>query len=170
MASFQSTTRAFCRTFAVIAAFALLGCASPRTVVPQQSMASDLRSTIGLPTDIRFDANGDELWEYAKGPSGTETYLVRVGRDGKVKDVTQLLTTARFDRIVPGKTTKAEVRDLLGRPSDIEYLKSGLVWEWRVLVQPAKGFFNVRFDDNNIVRDKIVLMDWFIEGGSGSPR
>lgn len=138
---------------------ALSGCASPGSVIPQQSTASDVRTRVGLPTDIRFDANGDELWEYARGPAGMETFLIRIGKDGRVKDVTQLLTADRFGRIVPGKTTKAEVRDLLGRPSDLHYLHSGLAWDWRVRVGPQDGHYAVRFDGNDVVREKMVLTD-----------
>lgn len=146
-------------SLSLAAALFLSGCASPGSVVPRQSTASDVRDRVGLPTDIRFDANGDELWEYARGPAGMETYLIRIGKDGRVREVSQLLSSERFDRILPGKTTKAEVRALLGRPSDLRYLQSGLAWDWRVRVGPQDGHYAVRFDGNDIVREKMVLTD-----------
>jgi len=158
MATYPASKVAWC-SLASAAALVLFGCASPGSVVPQQSTASNVRDRVGLPTDIRFDANGDELWEYARGPAGMETYLIHIGKDGRVREVTQLLSSDRFDRILPGKTTKAEVRDLLGRPSDLRYLQSGLAWDWRVRVGPQNGHYAVRFDDNGVVREKMVLTD-----------
>ena len=165
MASFVPGMRVTLLGMGLLMAAALVGCASPRALVPDQSTAADVRNRIGRPTDIRFAANGDELWEYATGPSGTETYLVRIAKDGKVLKVTQLLTEERFRRIVEGKTTKAEVRDLLGQPADESYLPSGLVWEWRAHLGPQDGILAVRFDKNDIVSEKMVLMDMLIDGG-----
>jgi hypothetical protein len=155
------------RSLCAVAAIALFGCAAPGTVVPQQSALSEVRDRVGYPTDIRFDANGDELWEYARGPAGAETYLIRAGKDGRVKEVTQLLTVQRFAEVQVGKTTKAQVRDFLGRPSDLRYLRSGLVWEWRVRLDPDWGHLAVRFDDNGIVREKMVLTDPQTDDGKG---
>ena len=98
-------------------ATALAGCASPLSFSPGTSIV-EVRAKSGTPTDIRFDRNDDELWEYATGPAGYETYLVRFSIDGKVKDVAQLLTDDQLEKIVPGKMNKADVRNLLGRPTD----------------------------------------------------
>ena len=153
---------------AAAAAAVLFGCAAPGSIAPNTTL-SDVRARVGYPTDIRFDANGDELWEYARGPEGTETYLVRAGKDGRVKGVTQLLTPERLIQGVEvGKTTKAQVRDLLGRPSDLRYLRSGLMWEWRAALGPELGHLAVRFDDNGVVAEKMVLTDPKTDDGRGS--
>lgn len=159
MMQYRTIAAQAARLLLVVCAAGLAGCAAPGSIVPKQSSASSVRDRVGLPTDIRFDRNGNELWEYATGPSGAETYLVRIGRDGHVQEVTQLLTQERFDRIQPGTTTKAEVRDLLGRPSDLRYLYSGLAWDWRVRLGPEWGHYAVRFDEAGIVREKMVLTD-----------
>ena len=138
----------------------LLGaCAGPRGIVPAQSTLPGVRASLGSPTDIRFDRNGDELWEYARGPMGTETYLIRAGKDGRVKSVTQLLTEAQFAKIVPGQMNKADVRHLLGRPSDQAFLYNGTSWTWRVDLRPQTGHFVVHFDSNDVVLDKIIIFD-----------
>jgi hypothetical protein len=152
---------------AAAAAVIFFGCAAPGSVAPQQATMSQVRDRVGLPTDIRFDANGEELWEYAQGPSGTDTHLIRMGKDGRVKSVTQLLTVERFGDVQVGKTTKAQIRDWLGRPSDLRYLGSGLVWEWRVKLSPELGHLAVRFDDAGIVREKMVLTDPQTDDGKG---
>jgi len=139
---------------------ALAGCVGPRAMVPGQSTIVEMRAKVGTPTDIRFDRNGDELWEYATGPMGYETYLVRIGTDGKVKEVTQILTEDQMMKLVPGTMTKADARNLLGRPSDQTFTASGTVWSWRFLkfgMQP--GYLTVRFNPDNTVMDRIVILD-----------
>lgn len=136
------------------------GCANPRSLVPGQSTEADVRARAGTPTDTRVDRNGDKLWEYATGPEGLETYLVRIGADGKVKEVTQVLTEDQLDKVVPGRMTKADVRSLLGRPSDETNYRTGLTWSWRFRrsgVQP--GYMVVTFNPDDTVKDKIVIID-----------
>ncbi len=154
--------------FPLILAGLLAGCAGPRGIVPAQSTLTDVRASVGSPTDIRFDQNGDELWEYARGPMGTETYLIRAGKDGRVKSVTQLLTEEQFAKIMPNQATKADARHLLGRPSDEAFLYNGTSWTWRVKVGPQEGHFVVRFDPNDVVLDKIILIE--VGDGDNSDR
>lgn len=137
----------------------LAGCAGLRGIVPQQSSMVEVRAGAGIPTDIRFDRNGDELWEYATGPQGTETYLVRFGNDGKVREVAQLLTQEQLMKVVPGTMTKADVRHLLGRPSDESFYRSGTVWSWRFRDGTQPGNLAVSFNSDNTVKDRMVLPD-----------
>jgi hypothetical protein len=130
-----------------------------RSIVPAQSTLSEVRAKVGSPTDVRFDENGDELWEYAGGPRGTETYLVRASPDGRVQAVTQLLTEEQFAKIVPRQMAKRDVRQLLGRPSDQAFLYNGTSWSWRGDFRGQKGYFVVHFDRNDVVLDKIIIFD-----------
>ncbi len=151
----------------LVAGLMLAACANPGSFVPQQSTITDVRARMGSPTDIRFDQNGAELWEYATGPRGRETYLFRFGKDGKVQAVTQLLTEEQFGKIVPDQTTKAGVRDLLGRPADEAFLRDGTSWSWRVRVGSRDGRFVVRFRPDGVAVDKAVVFDDGRVGGSG---
>ncbi len=143
------------------------GCVSPGSFVPNRSTLMEVRARAGTPTDIRFDQNGDELWEYARGPSDFETYLIRISGGGKVTEVTQLLTQERLLSVVPGTMTKQNVRNLLGRPSDQSFLRTGEAWSWRFKfggTQP--GYLIVTFNPDNTVRDRFVTVD--PSGGDGS--
>jgi len=147
-------------TLALFISIAVLaGCVSPRSFVAGQSDIMDVRNRAGLPTDIRFDRNGEELWEYASGPSGYETYLVRIGRDGKVKEVTQLITEERMLSITPGTMTKADARHLLGRPSDESFFNGEATWSWRARIVAQPGFLVVRFNQDGTVKDRMALID-----------
>jgi hypothetical protein len=148
-------------TLLVLSCIAMLGgCASPLSLVPGQSTVADARARAGTPTDTQVDRNGDQLWEYATGPEGFETYQVRIGTDGKVKEVTQILTEEQLAKVVPGKMTKADVRILLGRPAEETIYRAGLTWSWRFRrlgVQP--GYLVVTFNPDNTVKDKIAIID-----------
>ena len=137
----------------------LASCANPRVLVPNQSTIVEMRARVGIPTDIRFDRNGDELWEYATGPSGYETYLVRVGADQKVKEVTQILTDDQLAKVIPGTMTKADVKNLLGRPSDQTFTGAGTVWSWRFQRTGQPGHLTVIFNPDNTVKDKLAIID-----------
>ena len=137
----------------------LCGCGGVQSIVPQQSTLAEVRDRMGRPTDIRFDRDGHELWEYRTGPMGTETYLVRATLDGRVVGVSQLITQEQFARIQRGTTTKAQVRELLGMPSEIQYLGGSPVWSWRMRIDPQRGHYSVRFDPNGVAVETLVLMD-----------
>lgn len=144
---------------AALLAATLAACANPGSIVPNESTISDVKDRLGPPTDIRFDAAGNEYWEYARGPQGTETFLYQIGRDGRVVAATQLLTQAQVDKIVRGQSTKAEVRALLGRPANQMFFRSGTVWEWRAMINITPGFYAIRFDDSGIVQEVMALPD-----------
>jgi hypothetical protein len=136
------------------------GCANPRLLVVGQSTEADVRARMGNPTDTRVDRNGDRLWEYATGPEGVETHRVRIGADGKVKEVTQLLSEDQLEKVVPGKTTQADMSDLLGRPSDETTYPTGLTWSWRFLrAGVSPGYLVVTFNPDGTVKNKIVIID-----------
>ena len=138
----------------------LAGCVAPGGLVAQKSTNVEVRAALGNPTDVRFDRNGDELWEYALGPGGYETHLVRIGGDGKVKEVTQILTQERLMSITPGQTTKPEVRHLLGRPSDTSYPGTGEAWSWRYNQGGAQlGYLVVSFNPDNTVKERMLILD-----------
>jgi hypothetical protein len=137
----------------------LAGCSSTGSLVPGQSGQPDVRARLGAPTEIRKDRNGDELWEYAGGPEGHETHLVRLGADGKVKEVTQLITEERLMRVVPGSSSRQDVRGLLGRPSEQALTGAGEAWSWRYLLNNVAGHLVVTFNPDGTVRDRGAVID-----------
>src|SRR5262245_13649378 len=143
----------------------LAGCSTPGSLVAGQSTEADVRARMGTPTDTRADPNGDRVWEYATGPEGYNTYVVRMGADGKVKDVTQVLTEEQLAKVVPGKTTKAEVRNLLGRPSFENSYFVGQTWSYRYYkggIRP--GYLVVTFSPADIATSTIALLDFTGDG------
>lgn len=138
----------------------LSGCANPNLLVVGQSTIEDVRARMGTPTDSRVDRNGDQLWEYATGPEGFETHRVRIGADGKVKNVSRLLTEEQLANVVPGRMTRDDVKDLLGRPTEVTTYRTGLTWSWRYRqgdLQP--GFLVVTFNPDGIVNNTFKTID-----------
>jgi hypothetical protein len=147
----------------------LAGCALPGSVAIN-TPADALMKTLGKPTETLANPAGGEFWDYAYGPAGMETW--RFGLDGSrtVRSKEQLLTHERLYKVVTGTSTAAQVRELLGKPSQIMNLRMGPVWEWRVNLQPTPGYFFVSFDGKGIAASKGVIMDVALDGDDkGSP-
>ena len=144
----------------LLVAAMLAGCGGARSLVPGQSTEADVRAAMGAPRDTRTDANGDLIWEYPTGPEGFYNYAVRMGPDRRVKEVIQLVSEEQLDKIVVGKTTRDEVRQLLGRPAKETVYYVGPTWYWRHLkggTQP--GYLVVTFNPDGTVGSKISIID-----------
>lgn len=137
----------------------LAGCAMPASIVPGSTTADELQKRLGQPTDKRANPAGGEFWEYAYGPFGTETWLFGVDRGQMVRSAEQLLTLKQLYRVVPGVSTEAQVRELLGKPRKITRFREEVAWEWRVDMSPNLGQFVVRFDQKGVATGINVLVD-----------
>jgi len=145
---------------ALLLAALVAGCGGARSLVPGQSTEADVRAAMGAPRDTRTEANGDLIWEYPTGPEGFDNYSVRMGPDRKVKEVTQLVTEAQLEKIVVGKSTRDDVRRILGRPAMETVYHVGPTWYWRHLkggTQP--GYLVVTFNPDGTVGTKISIID-----------
>lgn len=141
------------------------GCVSYGGTTPGRSTMSDVRSASGRPTDVRFGPNGDEIWEYATGPQGEQTYIFEFDRNRSVSSAVQALTENNIARILPGKTTNQDVRSLLRRPGDIQVLTDSEVWQWRIKpVGFAPETLYVFFGRDGVVTKLTRVQDFF--GGS----
>jgi hypothetical protein len=143
----------------------LAGCALPGSIVPNTTTADELLRKFGKPTETRTNPAGGEFWDYVYGPLGTESW--RFGIDGgrTVRSKEQLLTYERLGKVAVGSATEAQVRELLGKPSQIMQLRMGPVWEWRVNLQPSLGHFFVGFDTKGVAASRGVVMDFTADGG-----
>ncbi len=142
---------------------ALGGCAATAGFAPRYATSAEAMDRLGRPTDVRRDRNGDELWDYATGPSGFETWRLRVEPGGRVSGVTQLVTEERLMTIELGKTTKDEVAYILGRPSEVEWVGTGEAWSWRTLVGVEPGHLVVTFNPDGTARERMALRDPIID-------
>lgn len=103
---------------------------APPANVSDMSQAQ-LVAQMGQPDTVRQTASGTRL-EFPRGPMGHHTWFVDVNADGKIIKTEQVLTEQNFSQITPG-LTQEEVRQRLGRPSEIQGLgrSRGVVWNYR---------------------------------------
>ncbi|MBM3342332.1 MAG: hypothetical protein FJY56_09505 [Betaproteobacteria bacterium] len=152
------------RTLSILTALAVLaGCALPGSVATNIS-ADELVRQLGKPTETRANPAGGESWDYVYGPAGMQTWRFTIDAGRMVRAKEPLLTDERFYRIVPGTTTQAEVRDLLGKPSGITQLAMGPVWDWRIDMNPTPGHYFVNFDRSGVAVSVGIMMDIRTDG------
>jgi hypothetical protein len=142
------------RSFVLLVLLAA-ACASydGRGLRPGVSSEDEVRRTMGPPALELSNPDGSRQLAYPRGPLGTETFMVRIGRDGLVQGMDQVLRDETFYRIVPG-ITKDDVLRLIGPPSEIMDFPrlQQVAWEYRY--QDSWGytaFLSVMIDRQGLV-------------------
>lgn len=123
----------------------------------------EIRAVMGEPGTVWPEADGGATWEYPRGPEGLQTFMVRLGPDGRLREIRQVLNAETFALVRPGKTTREEVRRLLGAPEkEVFFSRLGeRVWSFRYF-DPVRGYahaFNVSFDERGIVTRTGSIVD-----------
>lgn len=122
---------------------------------PGLSTVDDVRQLMGGPETIREHADGSMIYEYPRGPEGTQTWIVEIGPDGTFRGMTDALSAANLARIEPGMS-RDEVRRILGRPGETgrQPGMEGMVMSWRVQTGPgATEMFHVQLGpDGRVVK------------------
>ncbi|GAA4019549.1 hypothetical protein [Actimicrobium antarcticum] len=139
-----------------ILAFTLLtsGCAAllAPPVHPGDTEATVI-SQLGIPTHRYRDGN-DQLLEYAKGPWGQRTWMARITPDGHLASYRQVLTSAVFATIIPGKSTKDTVLRTIGAPGETMSLPRIRQEVWSYAYKESDvwdSMMHVHFDEQGIV-------------------
>jgi hypothetical protein len=116
------------------------------------STMTDVKNTYGAPTG-EYTVAGGTRFEYATGPYGKFTWMVDFGADGRLREVQQVLTEARFNAVQAG-TDAAALRSALGRPSEVWRLGrlNQDVWRYRY-DSPFCQVFQVSVGDDGKVVD-----------------
>ena len=152
------------------------GCASydGRGLTPGSSNAQQAEELMG-PAALRVtQPDGSTVLYFPRGPEGRHTYAVTVGPDGKMRSIDQRLTLANFNRMMVGKATSKEVRELFGPadPHSMTYLTLSQreVWEYKWLDYQQKRVFWFQFSNDGILRESMNSRDDFHESpGAGLP-
>lgn len=122
------------RALLLVASLVLTGCAGIDTArFPAGSGRATVEAALGAPTGRWHDGAGGQVLEYATGPMGKTTHLLRFGPDGLLTGLEQVLNEARFATIAPGMTAQA-VRERIGRPSVVwqaGWQQRQTVWSYR---------------------------------------
>ncbi len=107
-----------------------------------------VRKEFGDPVTITVEADGTRTFDYPRQPEGWANWVIKIGADGKVTSIRQLVTPDNFAKVKPG-LTQLEVRSILGRPANMQKfaLKKEEVWDWRFKQNGQESkMFSVTFD------------------------
>ncbi|HSO44420.1 MAG TPA: outer membrane protein assembly factor BamE [Rhodoferax sp.] len=119
--------------FMVLLALPLLQACS--SYAPPKAVAGISREALvaqmGAP-DMERRVDGGSRLEFPRGPFGKHTWFIYLDPAGQATRAEQVLTEQNFGRIRAGMT-QDEVRQLLGRPSEVQGLarSRGEVWSYR---------------------------------------
>ena len=158
------------RILAILAVAALAGCAGTGgNLVPGKSTAADAEREMGKPAERISAADGDSVWYYPRG-MGRATYAVRVGANGVVRDVSQVLTQQNLARIEAGKSTAADVKAILGPPFKVYSMPriQRDVWEYYMFEDTRAKITYVQLDPSGRVREVLQIDDPFYENRTDS--
>ena len=116
----------------VLFTLALAACDRVDKLEEGVSTEVDVRKQFGDPVTVTVEPDGTRTLDYPRQPEGWTNYVIKVGPDGKMSSLRQLLNPDNFDKVKTG-LGKQDVRNLLGRPAKtMPYaLKNEEVWDWR---------------------------------------
>lgn len=116
----------------------------------------------GAPTN-QYQIGNEKILEYNHGPWAQQTYLARVGADGKILSYEQVLTTQKFAAIKVDQSTKQDVLHTIGSPTEQSYLHLSQLEVWSYPYKENdvwNSVMHVHFDRNGIVRKMVNTPDF----------
>lgn len=134
------------------AAVLLAGCASGPPALPGEPVDDVLRR-LGPPGAEAPLPDGGRQLEYASGPFGKWTIMVRLDAQGRVVSAGNVLDEAHFAQVQPGMTRDA-LRLLLGPPARVWGVRyhDQTVWSYRYET-PLCQLFHVGITPQGVVED-----------------
>lgn len=150
------------RMLPIVITIILTGCAA---LMPPPVHLGDTEASLiakrGQPNHLYQDGK-DHLLEYDQGPWGQQTYMARVGPDGKVISFEQVLTSQKFATIRIGESTKQDVLRTVGTPVETSYLPLSALEVWSYPYKESgvwNSIMHVHFDKAGIVRKMLNTPD-----------
>lgn len=134
----------------------LSGCASlnPVSAVRVGNPESEVVRLLGKPTHVYQDGK-DRILEYMHGPMGQTTELAKIGADGKLISIEQVLTLQKFGSLKVGQANKDEVLRTVGAPSQVNRYPFSQMETWSYPYKEQgvwDSMMSLYFDQSNILR------------------
>ena len=79
---------------------------------------------MGPPANRIKLAGGDTVLQYPRGSAARETFAVRIGPDGVVREVSQIRTIENVGKIKIGGSSADDVRAILGPPDRVTPMRN----------------------------------------------
>lgn len=146
------------------------GCADFGAVAPGDS-GINVTDKVGKPVAVWKNPDGSQLWQYPRGYYATQTFIITLGANQRVRDIHQALSEPYFSKIQAGMS-RDDVTRMLGRPREVWVFprRDEETWTWRYY-DTNYMFFNVLFDRTaGTVRSTQRLQEiLFLDGGQRGP-
>ena len=113
-----------------------------------------VQQKMGKPTAV-YQAGADQVFEYATGPMGQQTFMARVGPDGRLRFWEQVLTSEKFATVKVDAATKDDMLLAFGRPAEKSRvaMHDYEVWSYRYKEAGVwNSLMHVHFDRQGVVR------------------
>jgi len=142
----------------VLLLLGLLSACAPSTgeLKPGKSALPQVLAQMGQPSMVWSGANGALLMEFARVPSSYENFMARIGPDGVLISLTQVLTEENAKTLKEGMN-RDQVRQTLGRPARVEAATAdngGERWHWPLdSARPPAWQLDVQFGATGTVMD-----------------
>jgi len=159
------------RLLTAMTALAIAGCAGTGSnLVPGQSAAADVEKSMGKPREKTTNSAGESVWFYTSAPNGQTTYAARMRPDGTVISVDQVLTRENWSRVVTGKTTSKEVRELLGPPGEVGHSRAtdGDQWTYHVMNDNRLHLLIYDLSPSGVVAKSALMLDQIYSAPNGA--
>ena len=141
---------------AAAAALVLAACAHPWNTanIPPGTARDQVIAQAGQPARVLPLPDGSQRLQYTLQPMGHYAFMVDVDASGRVVRSRQVLTEPEFNRIEPGRWTRADVEREFGPPAWTDRVGSftGTVMTYRWKAGNEPMFYWVYVDPQGIVR------------------
>ena len=153
--------------FAALLASACAGY-SGSDLIAGKSTVTEIQASMGVPAEKLALPDGNSVWYYPRGPVGRQTFAVTLGPDGVLRGIDQRLTMANVAKLVQGRSTAKEVRELLGPPPTVRPFPrlQRTVWIYPMLLDEDPRILWVQFSSDDIAREIIETHDDRAEAAS----
>jgi hypothetical protein len=129
-------------------------------LVPGTSTAEEVEKSMGKPADRRAGPNGETVLWYPRLPYGRVSYAARIGKDGRLIALEQRLTKESLDKLKPGVSTENDVRDVLGPPYRVDWMRLQNVNAWTYQAQGIEPqLIIVELSKDGVVRKAYMFND-----------
>lgn len=173
---------------AALASLLLCACASydGRGLLVGQSTEAEVAALMGQPAERATAPDGGSVLYFPR-QAGRQTYVARLGKDGRLLGIEQVLTLANINSLVTpvpdttqvrstfndpqvrGPFDKAQIRALFGPPFVVSFFprQAREVWEYKWLDYADPRVLWVYFSDDGIVREVTNMHDFTADAPGG---
>jgi hypothetical protein len=130
------TRRSITLLVVALAASLMTGCGgltpTTKALVPGSDTRAQVLARMGSSPFVWFDREGREYWDYSRNPFSAHGYRAGFDSEGRLVEWRELRRPEDVARLKPGVSKVEDVRDALGQPNQLQYIRGDAHWQWRV--------------------------------------